>query len=161
MDRVHCYALLCHVLPTYLKQRWERVIVLAVTRKFQSKHRSESEIYNKNRCFHADSIWEDNSRNCRLCHTSKPWRGHSNISIMEECNDLDKRPFWAGHIQASARKVVSHPKNKNISLNSINSLPQIRLRRTESPPREFKNVQTLFSAEQITECELSFVSNDE
>lgn len=31
----------------------------------------------------------------------QPWRGHSNISIMEECNDLNKRPLCAGHIQAS------------------------------------------------------------
>lgn len=57
-------------------------------------------LYNKkSRWFHAcpDSIWEDNSRNCRLCHILEKPVGVRATSSLWECVDLDKWSLRAGH----------------------------------------------------------------
>lgn len=85
----------------------------------QSKQATESEIYNKNPCFHAvpDSIWEDNSRNCRLCHISKSTtlkrsQQHQHYGRVRRPQQNDHSE--QGHIQAFARDGES-PKD-NITL---------------------------------------------
>lgn len=57
------------------------------------------------------SIWEDNSRNCRLCHILKAWRGHSNISIVEECRALTNDHSEQVTIELLPRE--SHEDNTN------------------------------------------------
>lgn len=120
------------------------------------QNKSDSEIYNKNRCFHAgpDSIWEDNSRNCRLCHTSKAWRGHiaSCKSPSTSKNDLSEQvkvKLWRGRVPQTQR---------NFALNGLlGSVYSPRLIRGE-PTNPGVNSNRYFSAQRAS-CPLCQMMN--
>lgn len=107
-------------------------------------------------------IWEDNSRNCRLCRTVylklQPWRSHSNIDVTEECGDLDKPPLRPGDIQASAPDGDSSARRRNLALKHFSYFSKFSLHRLSLHCEfistcEFKKKKktNMFSAEQIAE----------
>lgn len=97
------------------------------------QNKSDSEIYNKNRCFHAgpDSIWEDNSRNCRLCHMSKAWRGHialwKSLSTSKNLSEQVKVKLLCGRVPQMQRNFAL-----NGLLDSVNS-PRLIRRESTNP----------------------------
>lgn len=115
------------------------------------QNKSDSEIYNKNRCFHAgpDSIWEDNSRNCRLCHMSKAWRGHIALwkSLSTSKNDhseLVKVKLLHGRVPQMQRSLAP-----NSLLDSVNSP---RLLRCESTNPSVNSNRHFQHREQVVLC---------
>lgn len=105
----------------------------------------------KNRCFHAGpgSFWEDNSRNCRLCRTSKnPEEVTATSAVRKSVTTPTNDQSRAGHVQAFARGGES-PKDNTTLLWTFpiipGILPKIRSPWIDLPLANLKMYKCVFS----------------